>query len=347
MTKDSQSQFSSEDEFVQLLKEKFPATSDPSIVMAIGDDCALTFAGKDALTVTTTDTLAQDIHFSLKYNDPFTLGKKSLSVSLSDIASMGAAPKHLLLSLSLPKTVTKQWLTSFLDGLKSSCDAYKVNLIGGNTTGSTDKIVITTTLLGEVTPGFELLRSTAKDGDTIFVTGYTGLSYLGFKLLQNFSKEEAIGKAPDSVNRHLDPKARVMFGKELGENKLARSMTDISDGLLGDLRHLLNDSSGDPSNDGESLGATIKIADLPMPIEVSTHLESKFITIEEILTGGEEYELLFTAPPGNAGKINDLALKLGEKVTAIGKINSSGDLTVLDSKVKPVEVKNMSFDHFK
>lgn len=341
MTTHKHSKFSSEDELVKLLKEKFPTTG-PLIIMAIGDDCALTKNSPDKLTVTTTDTLAEDIHFSLKYNDPFTLGRKSLSVSLSDIASMGAAPRHLLLSLTLPKSVTKNWLEKFFDGLKDCCDKSNVSLIGGNTTGSTDKIVITTTLFGEVSEGCEVLRSTAQDGDIIFVTGYTGQSFLGFKLLQIFTPTEVSEKAPNAVKRHFDPEAQVLMGKALGEEKLASSMTDISDGLLGDLSHLLSDSSSKDS----TLGAIINTADLPLSEEVKKHLLSNFISIEEIITGGEEYELLFTAPKEKADKINKLAGKLGETVTAIGTINSSGNLLVLDSNGKPLEVKNKSFDHF-
>jgi thiamine-monophosphate kinase len=331
-------------EFVRALKKGFNNRSNPRIVKAIGDDTSVTVQDEGTLLLTTTDSLVQGVHFSLDYFEPFCLGRKALQVSLSDIAAMGGVPLFYLVSLTLPKSLPAGFTTELYDGFKASGKEYKVDLIGGNTTGAPDgsSVVITTTVLGEVHPDELVLRETASDGDRIYVTGMLGDSALGRLLLSGELKGGGEG-AGAAVKRHFDPIVRVKAGRLLAREGLASSMIDVSDGLLMDLGRLSEESG---------VGAEIIFEHLPVSTELAKaweEFDDARADLEGLaLYGGEDYELLFTVPPEKVEDLNVIKKELGVSITDIGVIIGRGSkVVVLDSDNKPMKIAKEGFEHFR
>ena len=310
-------------------------TRHPRIIKSIGDDTAVTLQTTDTYLLTTTDTLVEDIHFSSKFFPPHLLGRKALSVSLSDIASMGGTPLFFLVSLSVPGSTKSGLLDELYRGFKECADETGVVLIGGNTAASPDKITISTTVLGEVPKDEVVYRNGACPGDRIFVTGTLGGSAYGLALLKD---GETPGDECDSVaiKRYLDPEPRIAVGRALAKGSIATAMMDVSDGLVLDLRHIAEESN---------VGAQVELAKIPM----ASCLEDKGPHIIDLgLSGGEDYELLFTAPESKLEKINQLSKDLLLPITAIGTVMEKKDgVVVLDGKGAPVHLLREGYDHFK
>jgi len=283
----------------------------------IGDDCAVF----DKFVITT-DALVEDIHFSLRFSKDYQIGYKTASVSLSDIASMGAIPKYFLLSLSLPERKTNFHI-EFHKGFMDCLNKYNVKLIGGDTTGSKDKIYINGTAIGEIinTP---VLRSGAKVGDSIYITKQPGISALGLKLLQ-------VNKAhlnEEAVKFHQMPEPEVEKGIAISKNKLANAMQDVSDGISKDLATICKESN---------CGAEIDLEQLPLP---SCKEFTKEQLINFALHGGEEYSLLFTS-----NKDFSLIKELLGEVYKIGVITLSKKLYIKDKSQKK-ELSDLTYKHF-
>ncbi|PIX21438.1 MAG: thiamine-phosphate kinase, partial [Deltaproteobacteria bacterium CG_4_8_14_3_um_filter_45_9] len=216
---------------------KWITSSDPALVQGIGDDVAVIKMGAKALLVTT-DILIEGIHFDRSWLDPYQLGRKSLAVNLSDIASMGGIPKYFLISIGLPKNLPLSFISSFYLGLKKEAKQFRVELIGGDTSLS-QKIVINICLLGEGRKKDLLFRKGARVGDDLFVSGTLGDAALGLKILQE--KGKIIG-AEGLIKKHLSPCPRVELGQTIAKHHWATAMIDVSDGLLIDTSHLLQES---------------------------------------------------------------------------------------------------------
>ncbi len=289
-----------------------------AITQSIGDDCALLSIPNGYELAITTDTMVAYIHFFADC-DPFSLGHKLLAVNLSDLASMGAKPLAVTLALTLPK-VDENWLSAFAKGFFALAERHSVDLVGGDTTSG--PLTLTVQALGLVPIGKALKRSTAKPGDYVCVTGNLGDAGLGLKIKQHY-----LCKQPDAaLKRFNQPEPQVDFGQAL--IGIANACIDISDGLAGDLGHILKQSK---------VGACLDWEALPLSKEVLTYIEDTGDWAMP-LTAGDDYELCFTVPPD---KINHLTIPY----TKIGVIESEPGLRINKSGItQPLEVK--SFEHF-
>ena len=310
------------------------ASSDPSVVQGIGDDVAVMRMGSKAL-LATTDMLVEGIHFQRSWIDPYHLGKKALMVNLSDIAAMGGIPRYFLISLGLPKNLPLSFVSRLYRGIRDGAKQYRVDLVGGDTTLS-HKIVLNICLLGEGNPGRILLRSGAKAGDDLWVSGTLGDAALGLKMLQ----EKSLRKPWGPIAKHLTPIPRLSLGQALARSGLADSMIDVSDGLLSDTSHLLEESH---------VGALIWEDRVPLSADYRKHASfysRRFFRLA--FTGGEDYELLFTAPIKNRNRVSSLSRPLRVPVTRIGEILPEKDgLVVVRAGGGRYTPSRLGFDHFR
>ena len=306
------------------------------VIKGIGDDTSVTLLSPGSVLLTTTDTLVESTHFERSYTPARLLGRKALSVSLSDIASMGGAPLFFLVSITFPGDIDRKYIDGIYDGLKSSSDEFGLPLIGGNTARA-PIVTISTTVLGEVKKGREVLRSGARPGDAIFVTGTPGDSALGLTVLQNHGLKALKGRWRKAVLRHLDPVPRLSAGQALSRQRLATSMIDVSDGVALDLKRLL-DASG--------AGAEVNLRGFPISRELQRYCESTGSSWAPLaLSGGEDYELLFTTRPKDEKKVAALSRAIGLKITRIGRVTETG-LNIVGADGRPVKLKRLGFEHF-
>jgi len=297
--------------------------------LGIGDDCALLQPTAGMQLAISSDMLVDGRHF-LSTVLPHRLGHKALAVNLSDLAAAGAQPLAFSLALALPR-VDEAFLAGFARGLFALADEYGCELIGGDTTQGPLNICIT--VFGEVPPGQALLRSGARVGDDLYVSGGVGDARLALECFRGNST--LAGDAFEQVRLAMEqPQPRVALGVAL--RGVATSAIDVSDGLLGDLTHILNRSS---------VGATIEVDAVPR----SSVLSSQPLALQRecTLAGGDDYELLFTAPPSHATDVQAAAREAGVPVTRIGRIDRSRALTLVDAQGRSVAHTFGSFDHFK
>lgn len=301
------------------------------VVLGLGDDCALVQPPvADELLANSTDTLVEGVHFlpDIAAED---LAWRLVSASVSDLAAMGARPLWLSLAITLPDD-NEAWLTEFSRGLKAALSAYSITLIGGDTTSGATR-VLTAHVQGAVKPDQALKRSGAQVGDLIFVSGTLGDSRAGLELLSNAAVDSA--GCEFLTQRFLRPTARVDLGR--GLTQLASAAIDISDGLLADLSHILKASG---------VGAFVYLEHLPLSDSL-TALYSVEQSQAWAATGGEDFELCFTAPAGRSAEIQALAEDVGLKITCIGEIRSGNELQVLSQGEPWVVSGAQGFDHFR
>lgn len=302
------------------------------VALGIGDDAAALVPTAGLHTLVTADMLVEGVHFDLALTGPSDLGRKSLAVNVSDIAAMGAVPRFALLSLAIPPSLSVEFLDTFVGGLLAVAEECGVTLIGGDTCSSRDGFTISVTLMGEQRPDLVVTRGGAKAGDRIYVTGTLGDSALGLELLR---RGERTGAA---IGRHLNPSPRLAAGRRLTEAGIPTAMIDVSDGLLADLGHILEQSG---------CGATVRLDRLPLSGEYRSRvpaLSGPLFTLA--LSGGEDYELLFTAPSGREEEIGALAASLNLPITGIGEIRGEPGLAVLAPDGATCAPPSRGFDHF-
>ncbi|MGA7584582.1 MAG: thiamine-phosphate kinase [Rouxiella badensis] len=305
-------------------------TARQDVQLGIGDDCALlTVTDKQQIAVST-DTLVEGIHF-LKTISPADLGYKALAVNLSDLAAMGADPAWVSLALTLPE-VNTDWLEAFSDSLFEQLDYYGMQLIGGDTTRG--PLSMTLTIQGLVPAGRALMRSGARVGDWIFVTGTLGDSAAGLAILQDRLAVNDDKASQALIKRHLRPQPRVLQGQAL--RQLANSAIDISDGLISDLRHILKASD---------CGARIDLDLLPYSQEMQQYVDPEQ-AVKWALTGGEDYELCFTVPEINRGALEVALAQLGVRFTCVGQIAPLSEGIKYQRSGETVELEWQGFDHF-
>jgi thiamine-monophosphate kinase len=309
--------------------------SDPALLQGIGDDVAVIEMRGKVLLVTT-DILIEGIHFDRAWIDPYRLGKKALMVNLSDIAAMGGVPKYFLISLGLPKNLSLSFISLFYRGLKEGTKRFQVDLIGGDTSLS-QKIVINICLLGEGKRGELLFRRGVKVGNDLFVSGTLGNAALGLKILQ---KEGFMGRPKGLIEKHLSPSPRIELGQALARHRLATAMIDVSDGLLIDTTHLLEESG---------VGARIWEDRIPLSRSYRKWIHSYSKDFYQVaLTGGEDYELLFTASPEKKEKISTLALSSKIPITWIGEILPQKEgFHIIRRDGKEYSPGRLGFEHFR
>jgi len=298
-------------------------------VLGVGDDAALVQPRAGAELVVATDMLLEGRHF-LPGADPRALGHKSLAVNLSDIAAMGATPRWATLAIALPSD-DAPWLDAFSRGLWSIAQRFETDLIGGDTTRG--PLTVSITVLGEVPPGQALLRSGARPGDDIWVSGELGGAALGLAQLQGRARLAADDVRP-LLLRLNEPEPRVELGKRL--LGLAHSAIDVSDGFAADLGHILERSS---------LGARVSYEALPRPAALG-RVRDVALARHCVLSGGDDYELVFTAAPANRAQVESVAAQIGVALTRVGEIEQAPlGLRVLDERGRVLPPAG-GYDHF-
>jgi len=300
-------------------------------MLGVGDDCALVRVPADLALAVTTDVLVEGTHF-LPDTDPAKLGHKSLAVNLSDLAAMGADPRWATLSLVLPDA-DESWLESFARGLFEMAARYGVELIGGDTTRGPRTVSITA--LGTLPPGLALRRDGARAAEDVWLSGTTGDSALALAHLQGKLK------LSDAALRHClarleTPLPLVELGRRL--RGLASSAIDVSDGLVADLGHILERSG---------IGAEVWLDQLPRSRAIAECADA-MLARECLLGGGDDYELLFTAPQERRAAIQAIAAEAGPSLTRIGRtIPGVPAVSVLDGAGQRVTLGPGGYDHFR
>ncbi|TQN03316.1 thiamine-phosphate kinase [Acidovorax temperans] len=304
--------------------------------LGVGDDCALLAPRPGMQLAISSDMLVEGRHFFADV-DPEALGHKALAVNLSDLAACGAKPLAFTLALALPR-VDEAWLAGFSKGLLALADAHGCELVGGDTTQGPLNICIT--VFGEVPAGQALLRSGARAGDDIYVSGTLGDARLALEALLGHIQlpDELLAQACQRLER---PTPRVALGLAL--RGIASSAMDVSDGLLGDFGHILKASSVGASIRTDE---TIKlIAASAYPSSATGQFDQKLLQ-QCTLAGGDDYELLFTAPPQHRAAVAAAAAQSQTAVTCIGQVEAAPGLRLVDAQGQPVQHRFASFDHF-
>jgi thiamine-monophosphate kinase len=293
------------------------------------DDAALLDPPAGAQLVLTKDAMVAGVHF-LPDDPAPQIAKKLLRVNLSDLAAMGAAPLGYLLALARPAAITDAWLAAFCAGLAEDQAQFGIRLLGGDTVSTPGPLTLSLTAIGEVPEGQALLRSGAKPGDDLYVSGTLGDAALGLQVLQG-EIEATAEAAAYLAGRYRVPPPRLALGQAL--RGLAHAAIDISDGLLADLGHILETSR---------LGAEVRADDLPLSVAAQGLPGAR----DAALSGGDDYELLFTAPPARRLEVEALARTLALPLTRIGQLSDDLRLRVLDRSGRELPVAHAGWRHF-
>ncbi len=310
----------------QFFKRDRPGRAD----LGIGDDCALLTPTPGCQLAISSDMLVEDRHF-FAGADPFMLGHKSLAVNLSDLAAMGARPLGFTLALALP-AADPVWLDGFSRGLFALADAHDCELVGGDTTKGPLNICIT--VFGELAPGHALRRDAARVGDDIWVSGTLGDARLA---LAGYWKEFSLpaeDHAQAAQRMHM-PTPRVALGLALAAQPIAHAALDISDGLVGDIGHILAASR---------VGATLDVDALPAGTVLAR--QEQALRRRFTLAGGDDYELCFTAPTENREAVLEAGRLNGTAITRVGRIEAEEGLRFVDAHGLTVDLKLSGWDHF-
>lgn len=301
-------------------------SSNPAVILGMGDDAAM--VSSHQTWVVTMDTLVAGTHF-LHDDPPDTLGHKVLAVNLSDLAAMGATPTVFLLSLTLPQA-DEAWLEAFSQGMRRLASQYGVTLIGGDTTSG--PLSITITAMGEVDPQYTLKRDAAIPGDDIYVTGDLGAAAL-FMLAHREGMALSAESTLACQTAYRCPQPRVDIGKALGP--IAHACIDISDGLASDLGHILKASR---------VGATLDVSAIPLAPALSALSRDRALHVA--LSGGDDYELCFTAPTSARVKIQDIQQRYGIPMTRIGEVTDDADKLTLMRDNDILQGSHHGWEHF-
>ncbi len=313
-------------EFARIDRYFKPLAAGLDGALGLTDDAGLVAVPPGEVLVATADTMVAGVHF-LAEDDPADLGRKLLRVNLSDLAGMGARPHAYLLTTALPSEIGEDWLAAFAAGLGRDQHEFGIGLLGGDSVRSPGPVVLTVTALGFVAAGQALRRSGAQPGDRIYVSGTLGDGALGLLA----ARGELNGRLADehvaalAARYHL-PRPRLALGQ--GLTGLAHAAMDISDGLPGDLGHICTESR---------VAARVDADRVPLSAAGRAAVAAAPALWPVALAGGDDYELLFTAPPAAEAAVAALGARLGLGLTVIGEIVDGAGVTVLDAAGRPVE----------
>ena len=302
------------------------------VKLGIGDDAALFTPRRSYETILTCDWFLEGTHFLQDRHPADAVGWKALARAISDIAAMGGEPRCFLLSLALPEPHTGRWLTEFLAGLRRAARKFNCPLAGGDTTRQS-KILINITVVGEVRPGHAVMRSGARPGDIIYVSGRLGEADLGLKWLR--SSDRILLNDP-ALKKHLYPEPRIALGRWLAKRRLATSMMDLSDGLSTDLPRLCAASH---------VSARIEAAKIPAVRVAAPKGAKSFDPLDLALNGGDDYELLFTVRPDKAGSLPRTFR--GIPLTAIGEVTIERSLKFIQPNGREQPLYASGWDPFR
>jgi len=321
----------SEFEFIETIRRRYSLSK-------IGDDCAVIPKNLKKDLVITTDLLVEEIDFRLDWTTPEFLGHKALAVSLSDVAAMGAKPAWAMLSIGVPQKIWKtDFVEKFYDGYMRLAKKFQVEIIGGDVSKTPDKIVIDSIVAGEVKKGKAVLRSGAKSGDLIFVTGRLGGAAGGLILLESGIRYDSNDKIrrKNLLLKQLKPSPKISDGEFLRENNLATSMIDLSDGLSGDLAHICRESK---------VGAKIYADKIPFHKNLFQSANLFEEKLDLALNGGEDFELLFTLSPKKYFQAENGFKK--RRFFQVGEISANLQIIELIAKGKSQILQPKGFRHF-
>jgi thiamine-monophosphate kinase len=314
------------------IRRMVPSSRNPAIHKGIGDDCAVlrmpTYRGKICDVLVTTDFTLEGMHFRRSWHPAQSVGHRCLARGLSDVAAMGGKPVAAFLSLALPSNLPQKWVNQFFRGFLTLAGRYGVSLAGGDTAESPGGILADIIVVGSAPKEKALLRSGARPGDLIYVSGELGGSAA---TLSQMRKNPRRKLSPHDYPRHFYPEPRLELGRILREKGIATAMIDTSDGLSTDLSHICEESG---------VGAELYAEAIP---RVTIGKPARQVDLDFALHGGEDYELLFTAPRSKAVP-SQIA---GVPITRIGQIGKGNRMFLLDRGGARSELKPHGWEHFR
>jgi thiamine-monophosphate kinase len=326
-----------EDDLVRLIRELVRRRA-PGLLTGVGDDCAVLETRGGASLLATTDLLVEDVHFRRRWAEPADIGAKAIAVNVSDIAAMGGTPRWALVGLGCPEGTGRDEIEAFYEGALAVADAYGVVIVGGDTSTSSGWVV-SVTLLGDAAR--PVLRSTARPGNVVAVTGALGQAAAGLAILERETAPRGIEAAQlaEVTTAHLRPRPRVDEGRWLAGAGGVTAMMDLSDGLATDLARLIAESG---------VGARVDVERLP--VAAATRIVADALDVDPIdwaTGGGEDYELLVVCDPAALERLREgLAEATGTALSAVGEITVGSGIRWLDGRGRAVAVAP-GFEHFR
>ncbi len=303
---------------------------------SLKNDAALLRPSHEAGLVVTADMMVAGVHF-LPEDPPGLIGRKLLRVNLSDLAAMGAEPRGYLLTVALPAAIEEAWVEAFAAGLAEDQREFGVALHGGDTVATPGPLTLSLTAFGDAFQGRVLARSTARAGDLVYVSGTIGDGALGLKALRGeLPGLSEIDRAALAARYRL-PEPRLALGRALVTGGLATAAIDVSDGLAADLGHIAETSG---------LAAEIEAGGVPLSKAARAALDADPDLVPAILSGGDDYELLFTAAPDSADDLAGLARSLDLSITRIGSMTEGRGITVFDEARREIALPRGGWAHF-
>jgi len=298
------------------------------------DDVATFAPSPGCEVVLTVDAMVEGVHF-FPADPPDLVARKLLRVNLSDLSAKGAVPRAYLIAASLGEGIVEDWIARFAEGLARDQAEYGVALVGGDTTATPGAATLSLTAIGEAPVGTVIRRGAASAGEEIYVTGTVGDAALGLRAIAEFGPDEALARWPDLVGRLRLPQPRVRLGPAL--RGIARAAADVSDGLVADMGHICAASG---------VGASLEIEALPLSPAAQGLLAERPGWRDVVLGGGDDYEILFSAPAGAAGRLSELARDFDVPITRIGATGAGAGVTVRDATGLEVPVGHAGWRHF-
>lgn len=317
----------------ELIRRYFAPLAGPGS-LGLTDDAAVLEPRPGWSLVATTDTVIAGVHF-LNHDPPDLVARKALRVNLSDLAAMGAEPLGYLLVTALPASTDEGWIARFTRGLSQDQAEFAIPLLGGDTASTPGPLSLTITALGQVESGRALLRSTGRPGDRVYVSGTLGDGAFGLKVAKGGGADLPGPARAYLLDRYRLPRPRLALGRKLVG--LASAAIDVSDGLAADLGHVC-EASG--------VGAVVEAARLPLSPAARAIIEAGEGSLVEAVTGGDDYELLFTAPAEAKPSLAHIAAELDLPLTRLGEIRAEPGLAVLDAEGRPLALGVGGYRHF-
>ena len=311
------------------------AEAAPGAQGLLNDAAVFDPARADSL-VLTLDTMVEGVHF-LAADPPGLIGRKLLRVNLSDLAAMGARPRGYLLATAFPKDLDEAWIAAFAAGLAEDQAVFGIALYGGDTVSTPGPLTLSLTAFGEVPQGRALSRAGARAGDLVYVSGTIGDGALGLRVLRGEYPALTAAERAALAARYQLPEPRLALGEALAAQGLASAAIDVSDGLVADLAHITQASG---------VAAEVEAGSVPLSPAARAALSSDPALLPGLLSGGDDYELLFSAAPERAGELADLAQALDLPLAPIGRLLAGSGVRVLYQKGREMDLSETGWRHF-
>jgi len=323
------------DEFALIKRLFLPLTGGNEEALGLADDVALVAGPAGLQWAVTTDAIVAGVHFFAE-DPPELIARKLIRVNLSDLAAKGAEPRFALLAACFPEGTRLDWFDRFAMGLRLDCLSFNLALIGGDMVATPGPLALSLTAIGQLPAGQALLRSNARSGDSLWLSGTLGDAALGLLVAKNEASGLSADHAEFLLDRYHLPQPRLALGARLRGK--AHAAMDLSDGLMADLAHLCGASG---------VGAVVNAADLPLSAAaLAATAQGLGNGIETLVAGGDDYEILFTAPPDHDAEIGHLADTLSLRLTRIGRITDGSTVELRGEDGMRVTLAERGYRHF-